>query len=278
MRFVTLNISGPSAARADRLIEFLPSLEADVLVLTETRQNRGTAQLLGSYRESGYAVVAAQWMDASERGVAVIQRAGRPVPLACDLTTEARHRLVASEVCASESVTVVGAYVPSRDASPAKIARKQRFLSQMTALTRRWTHERLVFLGDLNIVSRQHVPRFTAFRCWEYDALEALERDGLVDAYALLHPGKQVHSWIGRKGAGYRYDYAFVSAGLVPYLVDCEYVHEPRELGLSDHAAVVLTLDFPTAQVSPSARHSTRPGEPPSNESDAVCVPGRCRV
>jgi exodeoxyribonuclease III len=63
-----------------------------------------------------------------------------------------------------------------------------------------------------------------------------------------------VHSWIGRKGAGYRYDYAFVSAGLVPYLVDCEYVHEPRELGLSDHAAVVLTLDLPVAQVSPPAR------------------------
>ena len=41
MRFVTLNISAPSAARAGRLLEFLPSLEADVLVLTETRQNRG---------------------------------------------------------------------------------------------------------------------------------------------------------------------------------------------------------------------------------------------
>lgn len=254
MRFVTLNVGGPSAARADRLLEFLPSLEADVLVLTETRQNQGTAQLLSSYRDLGYAVVAAQSMDASERGVAVIQRAGRPVPLARELTAEVRHRLVASELCADQTITVVGAYVPSRDASPAKIARKQRFLSQMTALAGRWAHERLVFLGDLNIVSRQHVPRFTTFRCWEYDALEALEHHGLVDAYSLLHPHEQPHSWIGRKGAGYRYDYAFVSAGLVPHLVDCEYVHEPRELGLSDHAAVVLTLDLPMAQVSPSAR------------------------
>ena len=124
----------------------------------------------------------------------------------------------------------------------------------MTALVCRWTHERLVFLGDLNIVSRQHLPRFTTFRCWEYEALESLERYGLVDAYALLHPGDQVHSWIGRKGAGYRYDYAFVSASLIPYLADCEYIHEPRELGLSDHAAVVLTLDLPVDQVSASAR------------------------
>jgi exodeoxyribonuclease III len=258
VRFVTLNVSGPSAARASRLLEFLPSLEADVLVLTETRQNQGTAELLGSYRDSGYAVVAAQSMDASERGVAVIQRVGRPVPLVRELTAEAQHRLVASEVCADQAITVIGAYVPSRDASPAKIARKQRFLSQMTALAGRWANERLVFLGDLNIVSRQHVPHFTTFRCWEYDALEALEHHGLVDAHALLHPDEQVHSWIGRKGAGYRYDYAFVSAGLVPYLVDCEYVHEPRELGLSDHAAVVLTLDLPVAQVSPPARSQQR--------------------
>jgi exodeoxyribonuclease III len=157
MRFATLNVSGPSAGRAGRLLEFLPSLEADVLVLTETRQNPGTAQLLGSYRDSGYAVVAAQSMDASERGVAVIQRAGRPVPLTREVTAEARHRLVASELCADLAVTVVGAYVPSRDASPAKIARKQRFLAQMTTLAGRWAHQRLVFLGDLNIVSRQHV-------------------------------------------------------------------------------------------------------------------------
>ena len=35
MRFATLNVSGPSAARAGRLLDFLPSLEADVLVLTD---------------------------------------------------------------------------------------------------------------------------------------------------------------------------------------------------------------------------------------------------
>lgn len=254
MRFVTLNVSGPSAARADRLLEFLPSLEADVLVLTETRQNRGTGQLLGFYQDSGYSVAAAEAMDTSERGVAVIQREGRPVSLVREVTTEAQHRLVASEMCAGPAITVVGAYVPSRDASPAKIARKQRFLRQMTALSGRWAHERLVFLGDFNIVSRQHVPRFTTFRSWEYEALEALEHHGLVDAHALLHPDEQVHSWIGRKGAGYRYDYAFVSAGLVPCLVDCEYLHEPRELGLSDHAAVVLTLNLPATHLAPPAR------------------------
>ena len=126
MRFATLNVSGPSAARACRLLEFLPSLDADVLVLTETRQNRATAQLLGAYRRLGYSVVAAQSMDASERGVAVIQRAGRPVSLAPALTADVTNRVGRLQLCANQAITVVGGYVPSRDASSAKIARRQR--------------------------------------------------------------------------------------------------------------------------------------------------------
>jgi exodeoxyribonuclease-3 len=252
MRFATLNISGPSVGRAERLLDFLPSLGADVLVLTETRANAGTRLLLDSYREGGWSVIAAPTMHAGERGVAVVQRVGDEVQVGRAVTAKVRHRLVASSVAAADPIRIVGAYVPSRDTSPAKIARKQQFLAQMLGLTGRWADQRMVFLGDLNVVGRQHVPKFSAFRCWEYEVLETLEQQGFVDAHALLYPGEQVHSWIGRKGAGYRYDYAFVSADLVANLVDCAYVHEPRELGLSDHAAVVLTLD-----VELSSTHAT---------------------
>jgi exodeoxyribonuclease-3 len=241
-RLATLNISGPSVGRAERLLDYLPSLDADVLVLTETRENEGTRLLLDCYRQWGYSVIAASSMASSERGVAVIQRGGNQVQLDRNVTGDVRHRLIAANVGFTTPVTVVGAYVPSRDTSQAKILRKQRFLSQMTGLTGQWADQRLVFLGDLNIVNRQHLPKVAALRRWEYEALEALERQGLVDAHALLYPGMQVHSWIGRKGAGYRYDYAFISARLVADLVDCAYLHEPRELGLSDHAAVVLTM------------------------------------
>lgn len=259
MRLATLNISGPSVGRAQRLLDFLPSLDADVLVLTETRANAGTRLLLDSYRERGWSVIAAPSMHASERGVAVVQRVGDEVQVGRAVTAEARHRIVATSVAAADPIRIVGAYVPSRDASPAKIMRKQQFLAQMTGLTGRWADQRMVFLGDLNIVSRQHVPRFSAFRGWEYEALETLEQQGLVDAHAVLYPGMQVHSWIGRKGAGYRYDYAFVSAGLVASLVDCAYMHEPRELGLSDHAAVVLTLNV---ELAGTRATQTMPKEP----------------
>lgn len=242
LKFATLNIGGPSVDRAARILEYLLALDADVWVLTETRATAGTRLIVDAFSERGHEVVATLTMAPGERGVAVIAKAGQQMPLDDFVTPDLGHRLAAATIPCAEPLTAIGAYVPSRDTSPEKILRKQRFLAQMTELTREWSNKRLVFIGDLNILARTHVPRFSAFKAWEYSALEALERNGLADAYTQLHPDVQVHSWIGRKGAGYRYDYAFVAEGLVPNLVDCAYDHEPRLLGISDHAAVVLTL------------------------------------
>ena len=53
------------------------------------------------------------------------------------------------------------------------------------------------------------------FRSWEYDVLDSFAALGLADVFAELHPGVQAHSWIGRTGNGYRYDYVFVSRALM---------------------------------------------------------------
>jgi exodeoxyribonuclease-3 len=119
----------------------------------------------------------------------------------------------------------------------------------------------VVLLGDLNVVSRSHSPRYSAFRSWEYEAFDELKLTGFVDAHTSLYPDVQVHSWIGRKGAGYRYDYAFVSAALSGDVIGSEYLHEPRLHGLTDHAAVALTLAdrlAPVGRIGPSDRSLVR--------------------
>ena len=102
--------------------------------------------------------------------------------------------------------------------------------------------ERTVVMGDFNVVSRDHVPRYPAFRSWEYEVLDEIGELGFVDVFARLHPGQQAHSWIGRTGDGYRYDYVFMSPDLAEAALDCEYVHDARDSRLSDHAGVLLTL------------------------------------
>jgi len=256
LRFLTLNISGPSLARAELLASFLDEMDADVAVLTETRNNNGTRSLLNWCSDRGYLVTGDLPASSGERGVAVVRRVGPdrlPVSPAIDLP----HRLVVDELADEPSLRLVAAYVPSRDASQPKIQRKRTFLGQMSTTLRDIVEtEPVVFMGDLNIVGRTHVPRYPAFKSWEYDALDEIAAAGLTDVFAEINPGVQAYSWVGRTGSGYRYDYAFVTPSLMDAVEGCDYLHEPRERGLTDHAAVLLTLRMPTASPLPTtARH-----------------------
>jgi exodeoxyribonuclease-3 len=166
---------------------------------------------------------------------------------------------VIDELADEPGVRLVAAYVPSRDASQQKIERKRTFLDQMSSALRGIADAApAVFMGDLNIIGRTHVPRYSAFKAWEYDALEQITAAGFTDVYAQLNPGVQVHSWVGRTGLGYRYDYAFVSPGLMEAVEGCEYLHEPRERGLTDHAAVLLTLRMPTTAAAAAEARGRR--------------------
>jgi exonuclease III len=67
----------------------------------------------------------------------------------------------------------------------------------------------------------------------------------LADVFRRLHPRDEEHSWIwrgrGKGGASKtvrrRFDHIFASESLGA--IDCHYVHDVREAGLSDHSAIV---------------------------------------
>jgi exodeoxyribonuclease III len=81
--------------------------------------------------------------------------------------------------------------------------------------------------------------------------LDRLEDHGFVDAHLRCSPGVQAHSWIGRSGNGYRFDYFHVCTNLADRIATCSYLHESREQGLTDHAAASLTLDQPAVPCLP---------------------------
>lgn len=246
LRLFTLNIAGPSVERAERLTKYLVGVDADVLVLTETRDNAGTELLIANLAEAGYDG-AQRWRrpPPNERGVVVLSRV-RSSGFWPRASVELRHRLAygSMRLGADCPMRVVAAYVPSRDASQPKIARKRTFLDQMLEVVElvAKNHHPVLLIGDLNIVSRAHEPRYAAFRSWEYAVFDRLAEIGLVDVFAELHPGVQAHSWVGRTGNGYRYDYVFASRLLIEGAGRCEYLHEPREQGLSDHAGLLIDV------------------------------------
>ena len=242
---LTVNIGAASPERARLLLDWLARRPEEVLVLTETSAGPGTAWLLDRFRRAGFTVIKTPDAD-GERGSALVSR----VRVARDLTAEFAAVSVPCRVSAAvlgtePAISVIGVYVPSRDRSAGKTERKQRFIRTLVEACDKLPgdlREHLVLGGDYNVIGRTHRPLHPGFLPFEFGLLEGLRERGLVDAYEHVAPGEQAYSWIGRTGDGYRYDYLHVGPGLAGLIGTCSYLHETRQFGLTDHAAMTLTL------------------------------------
>jgi exodeoxyribonuclease-3 len=244
LRILTINIGAASRLRAEKLLTWLAARPEDVFMLTETSAGTGTAFLLDQFRRAGYVVV--KTPDDGDRGAAIVSRVHvfdeELAPLN-KVTIPAR--VAAAVLDTQPRVSAISVYVPSRDRSVDKTERKQQFIgSLLDALANLPTVSRggLVLGGDYNVISRTHQPRHVGFLPFEYGLLETLTESGLIDAHQHCTPGAQPHSWIGRTGEGYQYDYFHVARDLSTRIEACAYLHETREQQLTDHAAVTLSL------------------------------------
>jgi exodeoxyribonuclease-3 len=251
LSLLTVNIGAASRERAERLLCWLAARPEDVFVVTETSAGTGTAYLLDRFRQAGYAVAYTPNSD-GDRGAALLSRVAVAEPLAAAFAGVSVPGRVAAVMLDTEpAVAVLGTYVPSRDRSADKTAKKQTFIESLMAAVDALPAElraRLVVGGDYNVIARTHQPLHPGFLPFEYGLLEALAAHGFVDAHEHCAPGEQPYSWIGRTGDGYRYDYFHVGHQLTKRITGCAYLHETREQRLTDHAAVTLTLDVNAMQ------------------------------
>ena len=105
----------------------------------------------------------------------------------------------------------------------------------------------VVITGDLNVVEPDHEPRYSVFGSWEYYFYRSFVEAGFADAFRLCQPTGMDYSWFGRTSSngrrnGYRFDHTFITASHAPSVRECHYLHGVREHGLSDHAAMTLTM------------------------------------
>jgi exodeoxyribonuclease-3 len=244
MSLLTFNIGAASAVRADVILRWLRSRADAVVVLTETTSGAGSQLLAHGLRDDGFNVF--HTYDARERGVLLASR----IPVRRDLSDEFQVTLPCRAAAVvldtrPEPLTLIGVYIPSRDRSDIKVARKQAFIASLLDGLRELPstqRERLVVAGDYNAIARRHEPPLPGFFPWEYGLHDELEQIGLRPAHELRPRGDHPHSWIGRTGLRYLYDYVHVGIGIHNGVERCEYLHGPRERRLSDHAAVAVRL------------------------------------
>jgi exodeoxyribonuclease III len=254
---MTWNVQHASATRSQRQAAWIASQPADVIILTEVAPTDGGMALIRILIESGFTTIAPLQKGVGYQTL-VASRVGDIEPCPQIQTSHLPGRCVAARLNfdGCQTIGIVGLYVPSRGNRERRNVDKKAFQNAVTDLLPQLAgllavDGPILIAGDLNVVEPNHRPHHQVFGAWEYDFYKAFARAGFVDAFRHLHPELLDHSWYGRRsGDGYRFDHIFCSNA--DSLADCQYHHEPRNSGLSDHSAMTASIDFCSSQASSS--------------------------
>ncbi|MGY6658681.1 exodeoxyribonuclease III [Amycolatopsis sp. TRM77291] len=250
LSLITVNVGAPSLERAHRQLRWLAARPEDLFVLTETKATAGSQFLAEAFTAAGYAVAFPEHAP-GELGVMIVSKlAAAPDPLGAAMDYLPARAAGVIVDTTDGPLRVIGAYVPSRDATAEKTERKKTWIQAFDrALAATACDAPLVLLGDLNVLEPDHTPAHRGqFAPFEYSFYTGLtEWHGLVDLFRCLHPGTVEHSWARRAELGYRYDHAHASGLLAERLTDCDYVHETRAVAedgtrLTDHSGLAVRL------------------------------------
>ena len=147
-------------------------------------------------------------------------------------------------------IDVIGVHIPLRERRGGlpKLETQEGLLRRMCEAARP-----TIVCGDFNspkaeslegIVTPFAGPRSGRFREAELALMGATNRAGMRDLFRARHGyDRDGRSWFWKNRGrtdGYRLDHLFASEGF--HVVDCDYVHDWRERGLSDHAPIWIQI------------------------------------
>jgi len=256
-RLLLFNAQHASPARAYRQADWISRQEdADLAVLTEVGSGPGGTALVQALRDVGYAHVLAPTPAPDTAGdyrTVIASRTAPLEPVDPDVAFLPHRAPAALTTIAGHRLGILGLYVPSRGPKERRNEDKKNFQNAvahaLSGLAKVFADAPVVVAGDLNVVERGHQPPHAVFGQWEYAFHDAFAQAGFTDAYRHLHPDTVDHSWFGRSGNGFRFDHIFTTTAQAPQITECVYDHTPRTTGLTDHAAMLLTLELsPSAQ------------------------------
>lgn len=232
MRLLTLNLRHGGGRRMPALLSFLLAGGADVLVLTEFRNNAAGTALRHGLLAAGYTHQMASHDAPRVNAILIAAREPfrvRPEPaLRFD-----PMRLLNVEF---SRCGLLGLHLPNLKA---KIPHWKALLK--LAGNAPGTHR--IYLGDFNTGRVPEDVEGADFRFTATAHMEALLHKGWSDAWRRLHPHGREFSWYSHRGRGFRLDHAFLSPACGPRLRAAEFDHGVRERGLTDHSALLVELD-----------------------------------
>lgn len=219
MKIVTLNIRHGGGIRTKAIAEYLKSLDVDCIVLTEYRlDDNGLAAQLASH---GFTHQHTGVQYPKENSVLIASKAR--------FITDMANQRIASVTF--QNLTLVGVYFPQGEEKCPVFRELKKMIS---------SDSNTLVLGDFNTGKPFLDEKGDSFAC--VDEFEALEDNGLIDAWRSRNPDGREFTWYSSKGNGFRLDHAFCTTTVNDEISIIEYLHDPRERKLTDHSALFVEL------------------------------------
>ncbi|MBX3703791.1 MAG: exodeoxyribonuclease III [Steroidobacteraceae bacterium] len=252
MRIVTLNCNGIRSAAAKGLFDWLPSQDADVVCLQETKAQEHQLGD-GTFRPRG---MHCWYFDAERKGYSGVAVFSKAKPLrairgfgVAEFDREGRYLELQFP-----GLSVVSVYFPSGSAGPERQASKFRFLEAFLphlAKLARSRSRNTILCGDFNIAHREidlknwrANRKNSGFLPEERAWLDHVFGDmGWVDAFREVDPRPEQYTWWSNRGrawaknVGWRIDYQVASPRLKGR---ARSAHIYKERRFSDHAPLVM--------------------------------------
>jgi exodeoxyribonuclease-3 len=254
LKLISWNVNGARAVYKSGFLDWLAAADADIVCLQETRAEEH--QLPEDLRQpAGYHAI---WNPSRARkgysGTAILTREA-PLHVEPGLGIEEFDVEGRTIIAEYTGFVLINCYFPngSRDHSrvPFKLAFYDAFLERCEAL--RAAGKQLVFCGDVNTAHREidlarpkENQTVTGFLPEERAWLDQITGLGYIDTFRHFYPDlRDQYTWwhqvtfARQRNVGWRIDYFFAAAELLPRLVDAFIL--PGVMG-SDHCPVGLVL------------------------------------
>jgi exodeoxyribonuclease III len=230
---VALNIQHGGGKRTSELIKWLREQNADIIVLSEWRNNPNGLAIEAALKSGGYHVHSQDGVVSN--GVLI---AAREQFDAISVTPPDAPIGVLLKAQWKGGLAVIGAYFPL------EIRTKRQFFGVCMEHAMRHSDAPFLLIGDLNTGCNDadFTAGATPFPC--ADAFEALVDSGLIDQWRRRHGlAARDYTWLSRQN-GFRIDHAFGNEAFISRYepLQCDYDHSTRETKLSDHSALMLRL------------------------------------
>jgi len=227
LKVLSWNIRQGGGTRVLKITRKIAEFAAEVVVLSEFRNNDSGAKIRSQLLSSGYRFQQVTNAKSSVNSVALFSKLPCNTVLYPHSDPEYGHNILSAEY---EAFTVYGMYLPH----------KKRHVLFDLLIAEAKKPQPGIMVGDFNSGKNYVDQKGNSF--WYEEKLLELEKLNYTDAFRLINGQVKEYSWFSHQGNGYRYDHSYIDDSLSPITKNCFYLHNWREEGLSDHSPMVLEL------------------------------------